>query len=149
VRTAAATPVHQGLFVWPAPDGQARLIVSRCPRCNDVSFPAVARCRMPQCSLVATEPAQLSGSGNIIAWTVQRYPPPGPFGRVDSFHPITIALVEFAEHRIAVLGQVWNTTSEAVVAGCSARLTLGTLYSDDDAVDVVGWGFVLQDAAAP
>lgn len=146
---AVGAPVQRGLFVWPAPDGEARLIVSRCPDCNNVSFPAVARCRMPECSLVATEHAELSGSGNVIAWTLQRYAPPGPLGQVSPFHPITIVLVEFAEHGIAVLGQLWDSTFEMVAAGRGARLVLGTLYSRNDGVAVIGWGFVLEDATAP
>jgi uncharacterized OB-fold protein len=140
----AAIPVQEGLFVWPAPGGEARLIVSRCPQCGDVSFPAVPHCRMARCSLVATERAELSGTGTVVAWTVQRYAPPGPFGEIVPYQPVTIALVDFAADGIAILGQLWDCEEGAVDSGRRARLVLGTLYVRANQ-DVVGWGFRLED----
>ncbi|HEY6379977.1 MAG TPA: OB-fold domain-containing protein [Candidatus Dormibacteraeota bacterium] len=148
VTAARAIPVQDGLFAWPAPQGEARLIVSRCPQCGDVSFPAVPHCRMPACSLVATERSELSGTGEIITWTVQRFAPPGPFGRVDPYRPITIALVEFTEPGIAILGQVWDGEEARLAPGRRARLVLGTLYAGDQGEDVIGWGFTLAGETA-
>ena len=140
---AAGRPVAEGLFVWPSPLDQARLIASRCPECGDVGFPAVAYCRMPACSQVPTTPAQISGQGTVISATVQRYQPPGPFGRVVPYHPIAVALVEFPEG-IAVLGVVQHWDGRPIASGLEARLVLAPLYSDSDGTQVVGWGYELQ-----
>lgn len=143
-----AVPVQDGLFVWPpSPSGDAQLIVSRCPRCDDVAFPAARLCRMPACSLQATEPDVLTGRGTVLSWTVQRYPPPGPFGEADPYVPIPIALVEFDGEGIAVLGQVFDSAEGDVRVGIGARLVLRTLYSGADGRDVVGWGYVLPGHA--
>ncbi|HEX6348770.1 MAG TPA: OB-fold domain-containing protein [Candidatus Dormibacteraeota bacterium] len=141
--TAAARPVAEGLFVWPSPPGEARLIASRCPECQDVAFPAVAHCRMPACSLVETQRTEISGSGTVISYTVQRYQPPGPFGRQVPYRPIPIALVEFRAG-IAVLGVVQGWDGQPVAAGRRARLVLAPLYPDADGTQVVGWGYELQ-----
>lgn len=138
-----ATPVAPGLFVWPAAEDEARLLASRCPECGDVAFPALKHCRMPACPMVETESVEIGGRGRVLATTIERYPPPGPFGR-EPFHPITIALVEFPEHGLAVLGQVWGVDGEKPVpGGHSARLVLGSLYPGEQG-DVVGWGFRLE-----
>src|SRR5207302_11141852 len=134
--TSAARPVAEGLFVWPSPPGEARLIASRCPECGDVSFPAVAHCRLPACSLVETERTEISGTGTVISATVQRYQPPGPFGRRVPYQPIPIALVEF-DAGIAVLGVVQGWDGESVATGRRARLVLAPLYRDPAGGDVV------------
>jgi uncharacterized OB-fold protein len=139
-----ATPVAPGLFVWPVAGGEACLLASRCPECGDVAFPALEHCRMPDCSMVDTESVEIAGTGRVLASTVEHYPPPGPFG-AQPFHPITIALVEFPQHGLAVLGQVWGVSGERPVAtGSPARLVLDTLYPGSKG-DVVGWGFRLED----
>ena len=142
-----AVPVQDGLFIWPSSDDGAQLITSRCPRCGDVGFPAVAHCRMPACSLTPTEPGTLDGTGTVLSWTVQRYAPPGPFGRTVPYVPLSIALVEFPDPGIAVLGQVFDVMSDGDLrTGRRARLVLRALYAGDDDGDVVGWGFILEPA---
>jgi uncharacterized OB-fold protein len=134
--------------VWPPSDSGAQLITSRCPQCGDVSFPGVPHCRMPACSLTPTQPDTLDGIGTVLSWTVHRYPPPGPFGRTVPYMPLSIALVEFGDAGIAVLGQVFDCAEGDLRTGRRARLVLRSLYADDDGGDVVGWGYVLQGAAS-
>jgi uncharacterized OB-fold protein len=143
---ASSGPVAPGLFIWPSPSGEARLIGSRCPECGDVTFPAVAHCRMPACSLIETEHAEISGTGKVIASTVQRYVPPGPFGHQVPFQPIAIVLVEF-EAGLAVLGLVRDWDGRPVVSGRRATLVLAPLYPDANGADVIGWGYELEAEA--
>jgi uncharacterized OB-fold protein len=122
-----------------------RLLASRCPRCNDVSFPARASCRNPDCDGLKTKAFHIEGTGRLISYTIQHYAPPGPFGRVEPYKPIAIGLVEF-EAGIGILGVIAGWSGGAISLGGKASLRDWTLYRDEDGQDIVGWAFELESA---
>lgn len=81
----------------------------------------------------------------MISYTVQHYPPPGPFGRVQPYRPMAIGLVDFPGG-IAILGVISNWDSRPLELGAPARLRDWTLYPDPDGTEVVGWAFELEAA---
>jgi uncharacterized OB-fold protein len=138
-------PVFEGLFEWPVGKGGMRLVASRCPRCNDVSFPARTSCRNADCDGLKTEPFHIEGSGRLISYTIQHYAPPGPFGRVEPYKPIAIGLVEF-DAGVGILGLIAPWSGGEIFVGARASLRDWTLYQSEDGQDVVGWAFELDGA---
>jgi len=134
--------VAEGLLEWTAGGDGIRLIVSVCPKCRDVSFPRRAWCKNPDCLQVATATEHLEGTGRLVTYTVQHYPPPGPFGQRTPFVPIPIVLVEY-DLGIGVLGQVLGWDGGEMRIGAAATLRPASLYRDERGRDVIGWGFEL------
>jgi len=136
-------PVEEGLFVWPSSCDDARLIVSRCEKCGDLSFPRLVRCKNPSCTHELTVEAYLRGTGRLVSYTVVHFPPPPPFVPADPFTPFGIGLVEFPEG-IAILGRIQNSPGKIRLNG-SARLVLSSLYNKADGTTVMGWAFALEE----
>jgi hypothetical protein len=113
-----------------------------------VSFPRRDRCKNPDCDQAATATEHLEGTGRLLSYTVQHYPPPGPFGRRTPFVPIPIALVEY-EAGISVLGQVLGWQGGEMRIGMAATLRPAVLYQDEQGRDIIGWGFELHADSRP
>jgi uncharacterized OB-fold protein len=75
---------------WAAAAG-GRLLAERCAACGSESFPPRGICR--SCRSRATEPAEISGRGEVYSFTVnyQRWLP-------DLEVPYAVVLVEFPAH---------------------------------------------------
>nr|WP_203614676.1 OB-fold domain-containing protein [Streptomyces sp. SID13726] len=79
-----------------APETGSRLHGSRCPDCAVAVYPADPAC--PRCGGPA-EPVELSGTGTLWTWTVQRYAPKSPpyVPPAAGFTPFTVGYVELPD----------------------------------------------------
>jgi uncharacterized OB-fold protein len=75
--------------------GELRLVGGACGDCGAVMFPLRDRCT--SCAGTAVEVTLLAPSGNLWAWTVQRFMPPSPpyvGDDPDHFVPFPVGYVE-------------------------------------------------------
>ena len=124
--TAAGVPVLEGLF--EVVDGVTRLLTSQCPRCASQYFPRRVWCANPACGTAATQPTQVSGSGTLYSYTVQRYQPPPIFALAD-WAPYALGLVDLGQG-LRVLGMVRGVAPEELVIGQTVVLDVEALGSD-------------------
>ena len=139
-------PAIEGWFTLDA-DAPA-LLGGRCTTCATIVFPPRGGfCPNPSCAGSEFEQVPLSRTGRIWSFTTNHYAPPEPYIASDPFVPYTVAAVELAEERLVVLGQVAPGVDPATLAvGQEVELTLGTLFSDDEA-DHVMWQWRPRSAA--
>lgn len=138
VKSAGPVPVVDGLFT---PEGEPRLLASRCSECGAAFFPRRSYCRNPQCSRTALQPIALGRRGALHSFTVQHYMAPHPFRLDASLLPYTLALVEFPEG-VRVLGMLAEGADPAKLRiGMPMEVTLGRLYTREDGQEVVTWKF--------
>lgn len=80
-----------------APTAPAALQGSRCTSCGNVAFPVAAGCQ--RCGSHTTSPLELSTTGTVWGWTVQRFPPKSPpyVPPAEGFRPFAVGYVELAE----------------------------------------------------
>jgi uncharacterized OB-fold protein len=130
-------PAVEGWFSLD--DADPRLLGSRCTTCGTYFFPRESFfCRNPDCNGRAFDEVPLSNRGRVWSWTTNHYPPPAPYVAADPFVPYTVAAVELAEEHMVVLGQLADGVDPGTLhAGTEVKLTLGTLFEDDDTVHVV------------
>ncbi|MEU8543595.1 zinc ribbon domain-containing protein [Streptomyces sp. NPDC048717] len=129
-------PVVPGWFTDDtAPDGEFRLLGTRCTACAAVFFPREDDgCRNPDCpggGELAETP--LSRRGRVWSYTDGRYRPPAPYvsdpGR--AWEPYTLIAVELAAEGIVVLGQAAPGVRPAdLTVGAEAELVPGVLHED-------------------
>lgn len=134
-------PVVAGWFTddseGPVPDGEFRLLGTRCTACASVFFPRVDDwCRNPGCpggGELAETP--LSRRGRIWSYTDGRYRPPAPYvSDPDApWEPYTLVAVELAAEAMVVLGQAAPGVRTADLAvGAEVELVPGVLDEDDE-----------------
>jgi uncharacterized protein len=131
----------------PAVDGwftldtdEPRLIGTKCSACGTVVFPPRAsHCPNPDCDAVDLEPTELSSRGTVWSYTNACYQPPPPFvSRSDPYMPITLAAVHLPVEQMVVLGQVADGIGvDDLMIGQEMRLTIGTLFEDEDTEHLV------------
>ncbi|MBY6436863.1 Zn-ribbon domain-containing OB-fold protein [Rhodococcoides kroppenstedtii] len=70
---------------------------SECTECKTVAFPASTLCS--RCATPTARPVALSTSGEVWAYTVQRFPPKSPpyVPPADGFVPFAVGYVHLAE----------------------------------------------------
>jgi uncharacterized OB-fold protein len=149
--TVPTDPTGNAGRVRPAVDGwftvdPPRLIGVRCPECGTFAFPPrPGPCPDPTCAGDELVPVELSDRGTLWSYTENHYAPPPPFPACDPFEPYAIAAVELAAEGIVVLGQVVGGVGAADLhVGQPMRLTVQTLYSDDDGDHLV-WAWAPDD----
>ena len=131
-------PVIDGLF-REEPDGSARLLAGRCPRCGASFFPKQwSFCRNPACTGDALDDVELSTRGTLWSFTDNRFAPPPPYRAPEPFEPYGVAAVELAAEQMVVLGQLARGTDiSALAAGREMELVVEPLYETDDEVRTV------------
>jgi uncharacterized protein len=120
-------------------DADPHLLGSRCTTCGTYFFPReLFFCRNPDCDGRQFDEVPLSNRGRVWSWTTNHYAPPAPYVAADPFVPYTIAAVELADEHMVVLGQLAEGVDPSTLTtGTEVRLTLGTLFEDDDAIRLV------------
>ena len=121
---------------WFTLDAEApTLLGGTCTTCATTVFPPRAgACPNPRCRGDAFDVTPLSRTGRIWSYTTNHYAPPEPYIAPEPFEPYTVAAVELAEERLVVLGQMARGTDPATLSvGQEVEVTLGVLFSDDDA----------------
>ncbi len=131
-------PVVEGLFT-EEPDGEARLLAGRCPRCGASFFPKQwSFCRNPACEGRQLEDVTLSTRGTLWSFTDNKYAPPPPYPAAEPFEPYGVAAVELADEQMVVLGQLARGTDIAsLTLGEEMTLVAEPLFEDDEAVHTV------------
>jgi uncharacterized OB-fold protein len=134
----ARVPVVEGLF-REEPDGTARLLGGRCPKCGSAFFPKQwSFCRNPTCSGAALDDVDLPTNGTLWSFTDNRYAPPPPYPAREPFEPYGIAAVELVDERMIVLGQIARGTDiGSLAAGTEMTLVVESLYETDAEVRTV------------
>jgi uncharacterized OB-fold protein len=123
--------VRTGLFT----DGDApTLLGSRCRSCGAHHFPSHDTC--PYCSAEDPEPANLSATGSLWAWTAVTSPPPGYGGDT----PFGIGVVELPEG-IRVITRLTESDPAHLTLGQSMELRVVPLHADEDGNDVITFAF--------
>jgi uncharacterized OB-fold protein len=145
----AATRREPAIDGWFADDdtGVPHLIGSRCPQCGTYVFPPVLsggsnNCPNPACDGNELEQVPLSRRGTLWSYTENRYAPPPPYPAPDPFVPFAVAAVELPDEGLIVVGKVVDGTLAAdLKVGMQMELTTMPLYTDDDGVEriVYGW----------
>jgi uncharacterized OB-fold protein len=94
---------------------------SRCPHCEVAVYPADPAC--PNCGGPA-EQVDLSGTGTLWTWTVQRYAPKSPPYAVPEggFRPFVVGYVELPEG-VRVLAVLDDMDPEDAVIGMPVGIT--------------------------
>lgn len=124
---------------FTADDGTPRLVGSRCEVCGTPYFPRnTLACRNPQCASPkdGSELSEylFSTRGRIWSYADARYKPPPPYVSSDPFEPYVVAAVELEVEQMVVLGQVVRgLTVDDLAVGMPVELTLGVLYTDEEA----------------
>lgn len=79
------------------PAAPAALEGSRCPACGNVAFPVASGCQ--RCGSDRTTSLELSRTGRVWGWTVQRFPPKSPpyVAPAEGFRPFAVGYVELPE----------------------------------------------------
>ncbi|MBI4186169.1 MAG: OB-fold domain-containing protein [Chloroflexi bacterium] len=130
--------VGEGLFTWPS--DKPKLIATHCKSCGDYFFPKSFTCHNPKCKEKQVEEVTLSQRGKLWSYSVLYYPPPPPFVPRDPFEPIPIAEVEIPEG-LKIIGMMEGIKPKDIKIGMTLELTVGTLYTDKNGNDVIGWKF--------
>ncbi|MER5935276.1 zinc ribbon domain-containing protein [Streptomyces sp. NPDC002054] len=127
----ARTPVVDGWFTESGPDGEFRLLGTRCSACASVFFPREdAFCRNPACPGGELAEVPLSKRGRVWSYTDGRYRPPAPYVSDPDvpWEPYTLLAVELAAERMVVLGQAAPGVTVADLAvGMEVEVVPGVL----------------------
>ena len=106
---------------WFTMGEEPSLLGLRCPECGTYVFPPrAAACPNPDCTATELDPVELSRTGTVWSYTVNRYAPPEPYG---------VAAVELDAEKMIVLGQVAGDL-DALAIGAPARLVIDTLFHE-------------------
>ena len=133
----------------PIPQYQASLPqrlgreAERCAACGELAFPPKGAC--PACGGTAFEPVELSGAGEVYAYTVTApgAAPPEFAPQAAAEGPYVVAVVELAEGP-RITGQVVDVDPEAVEIGLPVEARVRRLYAEEG---VVRYGFKFVPAA--
>ena len=121
------------ISTWP--DENAQLIGSRCAACGATTFPVQQRC--PRCSAGDMSNVNLPRRGTLVAWTTQGFPPgapyKGPTGK--DFVPFGVGYVDLGDVKVEL--RLTESDPDRLRAGMEMELTVVTLCTDADGVDVV------------
>ncbi|QES51171.1 benzoylsuccinyl-CoA thiolase [Streptomyces venezuelae] len=130
----ARTPVVGGWFTESGPDGEFRLLGTRCSACGSVFFPREDTfCRNPGCRGGELAEVPLSKRGRVWSYTDGRYRPPAPYVSDPDvpWEPYTLLAVELAAERMVVLGQAAPGVTVADLAvGMEVEVVPGVLDGD-------------------
>ncbi len=132
-------------------EGGPALLGTKCTECGSKFFPRETfACRNPECRSRDLEEVELGRRGRIWSFTDAQYQPPPPFvPRSDPFEPFVIAAVELTDDKMVVLGQMVPGTETADLSvGMEVELTVGTLFTDDEAEHLM-WQWKPVDATEP
>ena len=138
--TKKQIPCLEGWFTLPPEEPQ--LIGVKCGSCGHYFFPRVTYCRNPLCK--KDKPlgkVTFSRKGQLIAYTVNYYPPPPPYHAPDPFVPFGVASIQLPEG-IRVGGQVPRDVDlDTLKVGMDMETVREVLYVDDQGNDVICWMF--------
>jgi uncharacterized OB-fold protein len=129
----ARRPVAPDLFALDA-DGDLTLLGGYSPSSGLHHFPRARAC--PYTGADDVEPARLSRSGTLWAWTAVTAAPPGYAGAV----PFGFGVVELPEG-LRVVTRITEADPSALDSGMAMRLVADVVAVDDDGTDVVAWAF--------
>ncbi|MFF6777922.1 Zn-ribbon domain-containing OB-fold protein [Streptomyces sp. NPDC012637] len=120
------------------PDGEFRLLGTRCTACAAVFFPREDDwCRNPGCPGGELVETPLSRRGRVWSYTDGRYRPPAPYvSDPDApWEPYTLVAVELAAEAMVVLGQAAPGVRTAdLTVGAEVELVPGVLSEDEEHV---------------
>jgi uncharacterized OB-fold protein len=134
---SVTVPVQPGLFTETEPP---HLLGGRCHSCGEHHFPRADVC--PYCASDETEPAELSNSGRLWAWTAVTHAPPGYRGPI----PYGFGVVELAEG-IRVVTRLTESDPGRLRADQPMHLVLDPLHVDEGR-SVVTYAFAADGAMA-
>ncbi|MFI8372227.1 Zn-ribbon domain-containing OB-fold protein [Streptomyces sp. NPDC085466] len=129
-------PVVEGWFTGDTvPDGEFRLLATRCPACAAVFFPRVDDfCRNPDCGGDGPlDELPLPPRGRVWSYTDGRYRPPPPYVSDPDvpWEPYVLLAVELAAEGMVVLGQAAPGVRTADLAvGMEVEVVPGVLNED-------------------
>ena len=117
-----------------------RLVGNRCKTCGDYYFPKASSCRNPDCIKDDLEEVLLSQNGKLWSFTNNHYPPPSPYVSPPIFVPYSIVVVELAEEKLMVMGQLADGYDYATLkVGLEMELVVEPLYIDDQENEHTIW----------
>lgn len=124
-------PALEGIFE-PGPHDEPRLKALRCASCSRTHFPPPAPV-CPACFSEDLEEVTLSTEGTVHSFTEVHTAPPG-------FQPpYVLAYVDLSEG-VRLLGQMDGEADEVAV-GSVVEMTTGTVRSDEDGTEWIGYRF--------
>lgn len=124
-------PSLEGIFE-AGPEGEPRLKALRCASCSRTHFPPPAPV-CPGCFSEDLEEITLSTEGTVYSFTEVHTAPPG-------FQPpYVLAYVDLPEG-VRLLGQV-DGGANGIAVGLPVRMTTGTVRTDDDGTEWIGYRF--------
>jgi uncharacterized OB-fold protein len=129
----ARRPVAPDLFTLDA-GGDLTLLGGYSPTSGRHHFPRSDVC--PYSGAGDVEPARLSNTGTLWAWTSVTTAPPGYAGPV----PYGFGVVELPEG-LRVVTRITEADPSALAMGIAMRLVADVVAVDDDGTDVVAWAF--------
>ena len=124
---------------WFTLDDEPRLLGRRCTTCGTYVFPPVGfACPNPACAGTEFDTVELSRTGTVWSWTVNRSQPPPPYvAPTDPFEPFAIAAVELSDEKLVVMAQVAGSADEPLQVGQQVELVLDTLFTDEEHEHVI------------
>lgn len=130
-----SVPIEVGLFTWPS--DEPRLLGGACRRCGSVSFPRPQSCS--RCTGQEIDEKQLSATGTLWSWTVQRFPPKPPFVGADPFAPYGVGYVDLAGE-VIVESRLTTADPAELMIGQPMELVV-VPYVKRDGVETVTFAF--------
>jgi uncharacterized protein len=121
------------------PGASPALLGSRCEGCSTHYFPRTSSCRNPACKAPALVDVQLSRTGNLYSYTVQRYRPPPPFV-LEPWAPYALGLVDLPEG-VRVMGMLTGMSLDDIRIGSTVELVAESLHEDGQGQPVLTYKF--------
>ena len=113
-------------------DGKLVQVGNVCKKCGKISFPQGERCLF--CGSGETEKKPIATEGTLYSYSITRRPV-GPFEP-----PFAGGYVDLPDD-VRVYGQI-HTDPENVKVGMKLKAEVGTLYTEEDGTEVVGYYYV-------
>ena len=120
------------------PDGEARLLGSKCPSCGELFFPKKDSGICVHCQHAGLEVVELGPFGTIVSYTAVMQPPAGGYyhGQV----PYNFGLIDL-DDGVRVETHLGGDF-EKLKVGMRVKLAIETLYTDEEGTEVQAYRFL-------
>ena len=82
----------------------------------------------------------LSQRGELVSFTIQRFPPPPPYKVTGDFKPYGVGMIELAEG-VIVTSILTESNPDNLKVGMTMELVLDTFFANEDGNPVISYKF--------
>ena len=130
-------PFYEGMWT-ERPDGEVRLLGSKCPSCGELFFPRRNMGICIHCQHEELEDIELGTQGRIMTFTSVMQPPTG--GYYHGPVPYNFGLIDL-DDGVRVETQIEGDL-ENLKVGMRVKLAVKTLYTDEEGNEVQAYRFL-------